>query len=43
MEIVVSGASLMANRAVLVGPNPEPANDPSKRIRLNLIYTGLSD
>jgi len=43
MELVVSGGSLMPNRATIVGPNPNPAIDPSKSLRLKLIYTGLSN
>ena len=43
LELVVSGGSLMANRVLAVGPYPDPINDISKRIRLTLIYTNLSN
>jgi hypothetical protein len=44
MELVVSGGSLMPNRATLVGSNPNnPAIDPGKRLKLKLIYTDLSN
>ncbi len=43
LELVVSGGSLMANRALVVGPYPNPINDISKRIRLKLIYTNLNN
>ena len=41
MELVVSGGSLMPNRSQLVGPNPNPVNDLSKRLKLKIIYTDL--
>lgn len=43
LELVVSGGSLMPNRAVLIGPNPNPVVDPAKRFNLNLIYTDLKN
>jgi hypothetical protein len=43
LELVVSGGSLMPNRTILVGPNPNPAIDLSKRLRLKIIYTDLSN
>jgi len=43
MELVVSGGSLMPNRSLLVGPNPGPANDLSKRLKLQIIYTDITN
>jgi len=43
MEVVVSGGSLIPNRVIIAGPNVDPVSDTSNRIRLNLIYTALSE
>jgi hypothetical protein len=43
LELVVSGGSLMPNRGMLIGPNPDPGSDLSKRLKLNLIYTDLKN
>ncbi len=43
LELVISGGSLMPYRAMLIGPNPDPGIDLSKRFKLNLIYTDLKD
>jgi hypothetical protein len=39
MYLIAAGASLMANRAVIVGSNPAAAGDNNMKIRLKLIYT----
>jgi hypothetical protein len=43
MYIIAAGASLMANRAVIVGSNPDPAAGNDGRIRLKLIYTKVKN